>query len=541
MKPNIFLKELEYLIRARYSVIYVDTIEEERALQLVEQVGSGLGKRIVTWTCTRGLELNGKIIDKTADFRAALHVAGELAKEPTLFVWFDLHPYMKEYASPVPIRAFREFSQQIRSGLPSNSIVISPAMDIPPELQKEITILDLPLPELEEVKQIIIEFADVYQDKPGVTIDRSKEIVDALARAAVGLTRAEIENCLAKALVKDRSLSVDDVAAMLEEKRQIIRKSGILEYVATEHMQLDDIGGLQNLKRWLERRRASYTEEARTFGIDWPKGVLLVGVPGCGKSLCAKSVAAAWQMPLLRLDLGRVFSGLVGSSEANMRTALAMCEAVSPSIVWIDEIEKALAGSRQGSSDGGTATRVFGTLLTWMQEKKSPVFIFATANDIAKLPPELLRKGRFDEIFFVDLPNEEERREIFHIHLSRLQRDPARFDLDRLVELSGETRWGEAVRLTGSEIEAAVREGLLEAYYRRTAEGDPLRDLETADIVSAIERSVPLARMRGEDIREMRDWASQNAVRASAPAAGTAASSLAADAGESTVGRSIDF
>lgn len=539
MKLAHFVQELEYLIRARYSIISINTIEEERALQLVRQAGSALNKRIVTWSSTRGLELNGQPLDgKSADFRTALLMSEELAKEPSLFVWCDLHPYLKEHSSPVPIRAFREFSQKIRTGLPSNSVLISPVTAIPPELQKEMTILDLPLPDLDEVKQVIISFTDPYKDKPGVTIDQSKEVVDALARAAVGLTQAEIENCLAKALVNDRCISLDDVASMLAEKRQIIRKSGILDFVPTEDMLPSDIGGLQNLKRWLERRKASYTEEARSFGLDWPKGVLLVGIPGCGKSLCAKSVASAWKMPLLRLDLGRVFSGLVGSSEANMRSALAMCEAVSPSIVWIDEIEKAISGAGQGASDGGTATRVFGTLLTWMQEKKSPVFVFATANDIAKLPPELLRKGRFDEIFFVDLPNEDERAEIFGIHLRRLKRDAKGIDVSHLVELSGEAHWGDGIRLTGSEIESAVKEGLLEAYYRRITDGDSTRDLETEDIAAAIRRSVPLAKLRSRDVQSMRQWASENAVRASIASTGAEA---AADAHERTVGRNIDF
>lgn len=539
MKLAQFSQELEYLIRARYSVISVCTIEEERALQLVKQAGAALNKQIITWSSTRGLERDGELLDnKSADFRTALNVAEELAKEPSLFVWFDLHPYLREHASPVPIRAFREFSQKIRTGLPSNSIIISHSTEIPAELQKEITILDLPLPDLDEVRQVIRDFTSPYNGKAGVTIDQSKEVVEALARAAVGLTQAEIENCLAKALVKDRCISIEDVAGMLEEKRQIIRKSGILDYVPTEELNLDDIGGLQNLKRWLNRRKASYTEEAQGFGLDWPKGVLVVGVPGCGKSLCAKSVAAAWKMPLLRLDLGRVFSGYVGSSEANMRSALAMCEAVSPAIVWIDEIEKAISGAGRGDSDGGTATRVFGTLLTWMQEKKSPVFVFATANDIARLPPELLRKGRFDEIFFVDLPNEDERAEIFSIHLKRLKRDPLRFDLPRLVEMSGETHWGDGIRLTGSEIEAAVKEGLLEAFFRQTDGPDAERDLKTEDIVMAIERSVPLAKMRRQDIQTMRDWASENAVRASVAAAGTA---KAEAKHETTVGRNIDF
>ncbi|MPM28276.1 ATP-dependent zinc metalloprotease FtsH [bioreactor metagenome] len=276
--------------------------------------------------------------------------------------------------------------------------------------------------------------------------------------------------------------------------------------------------------------------EAMEYGIEWPKGVLLVGVPGCGKSLCAKCVAASWKMPLLRLDLGKVFSGIVGSSEANMRMALSICETVSPSIIWIDEIEKALSGIGSGASDGGTATRIFGTLLTWMQEKTSPVFVFATANNINSIPPELLRKGRFDEIFFVDLPNEDERAEIFKIHIEKLKRNVSKFDIETLVECSGEKFWGEGVRLTGAEIEAAVREGLLESFYDKVENHNDTKDLCTEDIVKSIKRSVPLAQIRQRELKGLRDWASQNAVRASNMYQGVKQESI-----EITVGRNIDF
>lgn len=532
-----FIKEAEYLIRARYSILYVYTSEEERAVEVFQNIGKDLNKRIITWTATKGLVLDGKELDqKSTDFKTALAMAEELANEPTLFLWLDLHPYLRSSSSHVYIRTFREFSQKIRTGFPSNSVVISPTMEIPIELQKEITILDLPLPNLDEVKQIIMQFTNTYRGREGVNIDQSETVIDALASAAVGLSHSEIENCLAKSLVKDHDISLSDVSTILEEKKQIIRKSGILEYISTEDLDLDDIGGLENLKRWLIKRKSSYTAEAREFGINWPKGVLLTGVPGCGKSSCAKSVAAAWKMPLLRLDLGRVFSGLVGSSEANMRSVLAMCEAVSPSIVWIDEIEKALSGVGNGASDGGTATRIFGTLLTWMQEKKSPVFVFATANNIDQLPAELLRKGRFDEVFFVDLPNAEERTEIFRIHIERLKRDIEKFDLRLLVEASGESSLGDGVRLTGSEIESSIREGLLDAFSQRLNGLENNRDLTTDDILKAIERTVPLAKSRQFEIVNLRKWANQNAVRASL------ASNV--DIGvtkEQSVGRSIDF
>jgi SpoVK/Ycf46/Vps4 family AAA+-type ATPase len=532
-----FTNEIEYLIRARYSLIYVYTFEEERAFKIISGISQKLNKRIITWTATKGLELEGKSLEpKSIDFKAALNLAGELAKEPSIFVWFDAHSFLKPSSSPVFIRELREFSQNLRTGLHSNSIIVSPSMDIPVELKKEITILDLPLPDLDEVKKIIMGFISQFVDRQDIYIDQSNSTIESLARASVGLSQAEIENCLAKSLVRNRRITNDEVKLILEEKKQIIRKSGILEYVSTEKLDLGQIGGLENLKRWLERRKATYYPEARDFGLDWPKGVLLVGVPGCGKSLCAKCIATTWQMPLLRLDLGRVFAGVVGSSEANMRTALNLCETVSPSIVWIDEIEKALAGAGNGASDAGTATRVFGTLLTWMQEKKSPVFVFATANNIHSLPPELLRKGRFDEIFFVDLPNEVERGEIFKIHISKLARPVEKFQINKLVEVSGETFWGEDIRLTGSEIEAAIKEGLLDAYTQKVNEKMAERDLSTEDIVRAIQRTVPLAKVRKNEMSVLREWAKENAVRAS-----LVSSSEKQQFVETTVGRNIDF
>lgn len=537
MNLSDFTNELSYLIRARYSIINVNTFEEERALECITKVVYPLNKRIITWTLTNGFELDGKVLDnKSIDLSNALTMAVDLAKEPTIFIWIDIHPFFKSQSPMVYIRKFKELSQQVRKGSPSNSIILSPSLEIPTELQNDITLLDFPLPDFNDTRTIIDNFTNLYLGKQNLTIEKSKKVMDDLARAAVGLSQAEIENSLAKSLVKNRGISGREVNLILEEKKQIIRKSGILEYVSTEDFNLDDIGGLQNLKRWLQKRKLSYTMEAREYGIEWPKGVLLTGVSGCGKSLCAKSVAASWEMPLLRLDIGKVFSGLVGSSEANMRTVLSICETVSPSILWIDEIEKALSGIGNGSSDGGTATRIFGTLLTWMQEKTSPVFVFATANNIDSIPPELLRKGRFDEIFFVDLPNNEERAEIFKIHIEKLNRNVDDFDLEKLIECSGEKFWGDGVKLTGAEIESAISEGLLESFYDKMENHNTTKDLSTEDIVTSITRSVPLAQIRKNEIKTLRNWASENAVRASKISQDKREEKV-----EVSVGRNIDF
>lgn len=538
MNKDDFSRELEVLVRARYSIIYINTHEEERALDFVTRLSAKLNKRVITWTCTKGLQIDGKMLDpNTSDLMIAIEKAERLAEEPSLIVWLDLQSHLGK--SPVIIRRYKELAQRVRDGLPSNSIVIGPMLEIPNELQKEVAVIDMPFPDLEEIKTIITGFVDQYKDRPELSIDRSEETIDLLGRASLGLSQSEIENCLAKSLVKHKRISALDIDFILEEKKQNIRKAGILEYVSTEDMEVTEIGGLDNLKKWLEIRKAAYTPEAEQFGIGWPKGVLLVGVPGCGKSLSAKCVAAAWKMPLLKLDLGRVFGMYVGSSEANIRLALSMAEAVSPSILWIDEIEKALSGlASSNSSDGGTTSRVFGTILTWMQEKKRPVFVFATANNIASLPPELLRKGRFDEIFFVDLPNEQERAEIFRIHLGRIGRNPDLFDVAKLVRLSGETEWGDGIRLTGSEIEACINQALLESFFAKMSEQTPDRDVRTDDLEKAILQSVPLSKTRKDDIGFMRSWASENAVRASLSAEQVTVHSQKR---EVTVGRNIEY
>lgn len=265
------------------------------------------------------------------------------------------------------------------------------------------------------------------------------------------------------------------------------------------------------MKRWLELRGATFSEEAKSFGLNPPKGVLLVGIPGCGKSLTAKCIASAWNMPLLKLDMGKIFGKYVGDSEANIRQALKTAEAIAPCVLWIDEIEKGLSG---GGSDGGTTSRVFGNILTWMQDKTSPVFTFATANNIRNLPPELLRKGRFDEIFFVDLPDFEERKKILEIHISKSGRNLKNFDLDKLAKLSGEDNFGNNIRLAGAELESWVKDALMEAYSRKI-KGDDKADLSMEDFEVVIKRMVPMAKMRLEDFKELRDWANENAISAS--------------------------
>ena len=324
-----------------------------------------------------------------------------------------------------------------------------------------------------------------------------------MVQACLGLTESEASNAVAKAIVQAGGrLDGDAIEAVTGEKQQIIRKSGLLEFYASSE-QLGSVGGLEILKEWLRKRVRAFGDDARAFGLPEPKGILLVGVQGCGKSLVAKSVANSWRLPLLRLDVGRLFASLVGSSEENLRSAIKVAESIAPVVLWVDEIEKGFSGVGSSNvSDAGTAARVFGSFITWLQEKQAPVFVIATANSVAHLPPELVRKGRFDEIFFVDLPDLQERRAIWEIHLLKRNRDPAQFDLHQLALASD--------GLSGAEIEQAVIAGLYEAF-------DQNRPLQMDDLLDVLQETVPLSRMMDEEIAGLRAWAQQRARQASPP------------------------
>jgi SpoVK/Ycf46/Vps4 family AAA+-type ATPase len=410
--------------------------------------------------------------------------------EPALFVFKDLHPFLTKSNFAVT-RKLKDIALHLKNSH-KTIIIVAPVLEIPTELEKEITVLNHPLPTRDELSGRLDDIiADVKQFKH-VQIALDEAGRERLLQAALGLTLGEAENVFAKIIVKSERLSAEDVNEVLAEKQQIIRKSGLLEYYATNES-FEHIGGLAVLKEWLDKRAAAFTGEARTFGLPAPKGILLLGVQGCGKSLCAKAVSNRWQLPLLRFDMGRMFGSFVGSSEENVRRAIAVAESVAPAILWVDEIDKAFAGSQgSGVSDGGTTARVFGTFLTWLSEKTVPVFVVATANEIAHLPPELLRKGRLDEIFFVDLPGAAERTEIFRIHLTKRGRDASGFDLAALTEAS--------VQFSGAEIEEAINSALYDAFSARS-------ELTTAHVQAALAQTVPLAKTMAEQIAELRQWA----------------------------------
>lgn len=521
-----FERNLSDIIRARFSIVQIVTHEEDRARRIVEKIALKLEYHPYLWSVTRGIiedfdtDVNvGARKNLLTDLKSAIDYCEKVALtgRKSLFVFLDPYPFLSKKAAEVAHRRrLREFAMNIRNrGYNATCVIIAPSRDVAPELEKEITVVDLPLPDHQYVTRFVDSFIARVAKSPKVHIGPDHELVNALADAAVGLTKAEIENCLAKALVHDFAIQKDDVRFILQEKREIVRKSGILEYMDTRDLTLSDIGGLEVLKKWLLIRRLAFSSDAAEYGVQSPRGVLVTGIPGCGKSLAAKCVAATWGMPLIQLDMGRIYSMWVGSSEENIRNALKTCEAVAPCVLWIDEIEKGLAYNARMMGDSGVGMRVFGTLVTWMQEKKAPVFVFATANDIDALPSELLRKGRFDDIFFVDLPTPNERKSILEIHLRKHKHSPAAYDLTRLVELSGDGHWGPNTSLTGAEIEAWVNEAMITSFARRRVAQNPREDLTMADFEATLSRVVPIARLRAEQFSRMRDWANEHAINAS--------------------------
>ncbi len=495
---------LELLVRARYPIVWLVSAEEGRVREIAAEVARRRSKKLWEWSVTTGLSPAGTILQsqkgRSAATRDPLAALDEIVQqvEPAIFLLLDFHPYLARGNYAI-IRRLREIAVHLKNG-PKTVLIAGPILDVPPELEKEVTVLDVPLPGMDDLGALLDRIVDEVNESRKIAVDLPPEAREQVLKAALGLTLTEAENVFAKVLVREGRLDARCVPHVFAEKRQIVRKSGLLEYCDGAE-EVGSVGGLERLKDWLRKRKSALSEKARAFGLPAPKGLLLLGVQGCGKSLCAKAVASLWELPLLRLDVGRLFGSLMGSSEENMRRAIGVAESVAPAILWVDEIDKALAGAAgAGTADGGTTARVFATLLTWLSEKTAPVFVIATANDISSLPPELLRKGRFDEIFFVDLPEPEERREIFRIHLLRRKRDPGRFDLAALADASGE--------FSGAEIEQAIVSGLFDAFSAD-------RDLTTEDVVRALRETVPLSRTMEERLTKLRAWADGRARHAS--------------------------
>ncbi len=467
-------RQLALLIRSGYPIVYLVTHEEERAEAIARRAGTGTKQKVLRWTASRGFgDDEGEL-----DAEGALHRL-DAESAPALVLMFDLH---RRLSDPRVIRRLRdrfEIFAQRRQTL----LVVAPVLVLPPELEKDVAVLDLPLPKAEELNEVLRRVGE--EEKLEV------EAAEGAVRAALGLTAKEAQRIFRKVLVQRRGLRKDDLGLVVEEKKHALRSTDSLEFHELGPS-LGDVGGLEALKRWLGERSRAFGEEARAFGLPPPKGLLLLGVQGCGKSLSAKAVAELWKFPLLRLDLSAVFSGAT-APEAAIRQAIKVSESLAPVVLWVDEIEKGFA--QVDADDAGS--RVFGSFLTWLAEKRSEVFVVATANEVKSLPPELLRRGRFDEVFFVDLPNPRERLQILQIHLARRNREPSAFpQLEALAR--------RAEHLSGAELEQVVVAGLYRAFSAN-------RELSQEDLDIGLQQTVPLYATYEERIKALRDWAKTRA------------------------------
>jgi len=512
-EENDVNKEIYILVQAHYPIIYLISWEEERILKELSKISKKGGEKLIIWSYSSGfVDENNKTIGEgnIVDPVDALNYVLKNQDESVIYVFLDFHNFMMRGNPKVDptiiIRKLRDIAKFLPNTM-SSLILLSPILELPTELEKDVAVIDYPLPDLNILNSVLDDIEDKCRSNPSIAIALQKEEREELLKAALGLTFSEVNNVFSKVIVKDGKLDAQDISGILDEKRQLTKKGGILEYINVEENVkegLNSVGGLNSLKQWFKERSLGFSEEARKFPLKAPKGVLLTGVPGCGKSMCAKALARDWKKPLLKFDVGSVFGKYVGESEFNIRKAIKIAEAIAPCILWIDEIEKGFAGA-QGEGDSGTSARVFGTFLTWMQDKKSEVFVFATANDISRLPPEFLRKGRFDEIFFVDLPILEEREEIFKKHLKdRENKEKGRllenFDIKFLAEKSE--------GYSGAEIEEAIESAL----YRVFSEG---RELIVQDIIKSLEETRPISVVMKERILTIRRWAKDHARYAS--------------------------
>lgn len=511
-------QHLTNLFKARFSFVYIPTWEEIRIVDLITKIANNVktikSKRdVFIWSSTEGLKKNLKngqeSVNNGNEPIDALNFIDNY-NNPAILILKDIHPLLGQNnrnADYNLIRKIRDVAGSLKNAdVSKNVVIIAPSLVLPLELQKDITVVDFDLPTLDEIKSLLNEMIEMNESS-GIVIDLKEDEKEVLCKAAQGLTLQEAENAFARAMVSKGQLTIKELDVILDEKCQVIKKTGILEFIKSD-FNMNDVGGLENLKKWLIKRNNSWLGKAqKDYNLPAPKGVLITGVPGCGKSLTAKAMSALWQLPLLRLDVGKIFSGLVGSSEENMRKAIQTAEAVAPSILWIDEIEKGFGGNG-GERDGGTATRVFGTFLTWMSEKTKPVFVIATANNINALPSEMLRKGRFDEIFFVDLPTKAERKVIFKLHLEKRLRGSISKDFavtDTLLNKLAEITEG----FVGAEIEQVVISALFEAFSEN-------RTLNEEDLYKVIKNTVPLSTTQSEQILAIREWANERAVAATA-------------------------
>jgi hypothetical protein len=524
------IDRLKVFINSSTPIVVMETVEEVRAMTLVRTACSDLSLAVFEWTIADGLVRSGSGVTApqlAAQARALLSSSGPdsaavasrtamynttdpvqaLANLETMtieavFVLKDFHRHMD---NPVVVRRLRDVGQKFSANR-RTLVLTAPAIEMPPELASLVEFLDLPLPDRDRLREIIRETYTRLAGTHTLKLQLDADGVDAMAANLRGLTEEAAERAISQAVVGRLALSPDCITDVLDAKKALLKRSEMLEFVdAIDNMA--SVGGLDNLKHWLEQRRGSWDDHARQFGLDPPKGVIILGVQGCGKSLCARAVAGEWKLPLVKFDTAAVYDKFIGETEKRIQKVFRVAEGLAPCVLWIDELEKVFAGSgpNSASADAGVSSRLLASFLSWMQERKPAVFVAATCNNVTVLPPELIRKGRFDELFFVDLPSAAERKQIFSIQLTKRKRNPVDYDLDRVAEA--------AKGFSGAEIESAVQTALYAAFARK-------QELRTEDLLTALSSTVPLSVTRAEEIAELRAWAKERAVWASSPETG---------------------
>ncbi len=491
MPSNDKLKDLPLLIKSRYGLIVVRTAEEERAGLLLRRIAGEMGLPFFTWTPTKGLRrdgVEGAVYGSADPGQALAHV--EASSFPALYLFQGLGEFLGD---PILSTRLKDAASQFSKSRGA-VILLGPGISLPDSLKPMSAALSLPTPEMGEYRDLLRRILRDLSGRMNVKVEMKSGDFSRLLTNLKGLTLLEAEKILTRAVIEDGRLSPEDIRAVVEAKKVIVEREGVLEYFPAEE-RMADVADLAGLKSWLAERRAILSDPRRAaqFGLGFPKGVLLLGVPGCGKSLCAKAVAREWGLPLLKLDPARLYDKYIGESERNFKKAMDTAERMAPVVLWIDELEKAFA-SAGGNEDGGVSTRIFGTFLSWLQDRKGDVFVVATANDVSVLPPEFLRKGRFDEIFFVDLPDAEARTALFAIHLRKRHKDPGKFDIPRLVLATD--------GFGGAEVEQSIVAGLYTAFSGRHA-------LTTDILLDEISRTRPLAQTMPEKIGWLRNWAKE--------------------------------
>ncbi|MGD8362824.1 MAG: AAA family ATPase, partial [Gemmatimonadota bacterium] len=496
MAARDVLRDLQLLFQSRYGLLHIETEEEERALSLLHHVSDRISVPLFTWTRIKGItrvDLRGSIFDTKEPGKALAHVAA--ADIPAIYHFHGIEAHLE---NDEVFRAYLKAGAKKMEEMDGAIVLTGRQVSFPPEIEPMVATLVLPSPGEEEYRDLLSNLIRDLGHRQYVEVNLTREEMAGLLKHLSGLTLLEAGKVLTKAIIEDHRLTAEDIKHVIEAKKAVVEREGLLEYYPVEQT-LADIADLSTLKGWLAKRRNVVTNPVRAeeFGLSFPRGVLLLGVPGCGKSLSAKAVATEWGLPLLKFDTSNLYNKYIGESEKNFKRAIRAAERMAPVVLWIDELEKAFAVG--GTEDGGVSQRILGSFLSWMQDRAGEVFIVATANDIERLPPEFLRKGRFDEIFFVDLPDRSTRREIFRIHLENRSQAASTFDLDVLAEA--------AEGFSGSEIEEVVVSGLYTAFSEGTK-------LTTEDLRQEVEGTVPLSVTMRERVEALRRWARDRTVPA---------------------------